>query len=366
MKKSTISLLVFVIVIAVSATFAWQWWQQQQTALAIDIASGNGRIEADQVDITTKYSGRVKNILVQEGDLVSPDQVLANMDTTELDAQFAQTKAQVAQAQAAVAEGAALIAQRQSELTLAELEFKRVAPLVKTGAISQSIADQKKTIKDTATAAYVAAKAHVNTLEQSVLVAEAALARVQTQIDEAILKSPVMGRVLYRLAQPNEVLGSGGKVLTIINLGEIYMEIFLPSAQAYLTPIGAQARIKLDIIDIAIPAVVSFVSPESQFTPKQVETQSERDKLMFRVKVRIPQALVLKHIEQVKTGVRGVAYIRLLPKKGETASPWPLFLQKLPDDISSDVMPSKGLSSNDIDSKAISAKKNSPAEKSNQ
>ena len=329
MKKSAISFLVLGIIIAVSATFAWQWWQQQQTILALDIASGNGRIEADQVDITTKYAGRVKNILVQEGDLVSPDQVLAKMDTTELDAQLAQTKAQVAQTQAAVAEGSALIAQRQSELTLAELELNRVDLLVKTGAISQSIADQKQTIKDTAKAAYTAAKAHVNTLEQSVLVAKTVVTRVQIQIDEALLKSPVMGRVLYRLAQPNEVLGSGGKVLTIINLGDIYMEVFLPSAQAYLTPIGAQARVKLDIIDIAIPAQVSFVSPESQFTPKQVETQSERDKLMFRVKVRIPQALVLSHIEQVKTGVRGVAYIRLSPKEGEMPSPWPDFLQNL-------------------------------------
>ena len=142
----------------------------------------------------------------------------------------------------------------------------------------------------------------------------------------------MMGRVLYRLAQPNEVLGSGGKVLTIINLGDIYMEIFLPSADAYLTSNGAEARIKLDILDIAIPAQVSFVSPESQFTPKQVETESERDKLMFRVKVRIPQALVLSHIDQVKTGVRGVAYIRLTSKQGEVPSSWPDFLQKLPND----------------------------------
>ncbi|WP_259367569.1 HlyD family secretion protein [Colwellia sp. MB02u-9] len=333
MKKPVIRLMAFSLIVIMIAAFSWQWWQSQQTLLPADIATGNGRIEADQIDITTKYAGRVKHILVQEGDLVTLDQVLANMDTTELDAQLAQTQAQVLQTRAAVVESSVLIAQRESELTLAELEFKRVAALVKTGAISQSLADQKQTIKATAIAVYNAAKAHVNTLEQSVLVAQAEVKRVQTQIDEAVLKSPAMGRVLYRLAQPNEVLGSGGKVLTIINLADIYMEVFLPSAQAYLTPIGAQARVKLDILDIAIPAQVSFVSPESQFTPKQVETQSERDKLMFRVKLRIPQALVLNHIEQVKTGVRGVAYIRLSATKGKQASAWPVFLQKLPDDI---------------------------------
>jgi HlyD family secretion protein len=332
MKKSTVNFLVFSITIAVIATFSWQWWQKQQAVLAVDIAAGNGRIEADQVDITTKYAGRVKTILVQEGDLVSTEQVLAIMDTTELDAELAQTQAQFAQSQATVAEGEALIVQRESELRLAELELARVISLVKTGAVSQSTADQKQTVKDTARAIYTAAKAHVNTLNHSVKVSEAAVERVQTQIDEAVLTTPVKGRVLYRLAQPNEVLGSGGKILTIINLGDVYMEIFLPSPQAYLTSIGTEARVKLDVIDIAIPAKVSFVSPEAQFTPKQVETQSERDKLMFRVKVRIPQALVLNHIDQVKTGVRGVAYIRLSHKEGETASPWPEFLQNLPNE----------------------------------
>jgi HlyD family secretion protein len=332
MKKSALSFLVLGIIIAAGGIFVWQWWQQQQTTLAIDIAAGNGRIEADQVDITTKYAGRVKNILVQEGDLVKPGQILANMDTIELDAQLAQAQAQLAQSQAAVAEGLALIIQRKSELKLAELELNRVALLVKKGAVSQSTTDQKRTVKEIAAAVLTAAKAHLNTLDQSVKAAEAVVKRIQTQIDEATLVAPMMGRVLYRLAQPNEVLGSGGKVLTIINLGDIYMEIFLPSADAYLTSIGAEARIKLDILDIAIPAQVSFVSPESQFTPKQVETESERDKLMFRVKVRIPQALVLSHIDQVKTGVRGVAYIRLTSKQGEVPSSWPDFLQKLPND----------------------------------
>jgi len=156
---------------------------------------------------------------------------------------------------------------------------------------------------------------------------------MQTKIDDSTLKSSVMGRVLYRLAHPEEVLGNGGKVLTLLDLANVYMEIFLSSAQAHHVAIGAQARIKLDILDFAIPATVSFVSPESQFTPKQVETQSERDKLMFRVKVRIPQELVLSHIEEVKTGVRGVAFIQIPTLPAGAPSPWPEFLQKLPPDL---------------------------------
>lgn len=336
MPKPPFKLVGIIIIISVIAIFSWQSWQQNHEQIPSDFASGNGRIEADQVDVTTKYAGRVKQLLVQEGDLVNVGQVLATMDTTTLDAELAQAQAQLAQTDAAVIEGEAVVKQRESELTLARIEYERVFALAQKGSISQSSADQKQTVFATANAALAAAKAHTNTLRQSVNAAQAAVTRIQTQIDDSTLTAPVMGRVLYRLAQPSEVFPSGGKVLTLINLGEIYMEVFLPSAQAYLTPIGSEARIKLDMLDFAVPAKVSFVSPISQFTPKQVETLDERDKLMFRVKVRVPNELVLSHINQVKTGVRGVAYIRLMPEQGSEPSPWPDFLSQLPPPITFD------------------------------
>lgn len=140
----------------------------------------------------------------------------------------------------------------------------------------------------------------------------------------------MLGRVLYRLAEPGEVLSAGGKVLTIVNLTDVYMEIYLPAADAHRVSIGSEARIKLDIVDFAVPAKVSFVSPELQFTPKQVETRSEREKLMFRVKVRVPSELIRKYIDRVKTGVRGVAYVRLNNPGAEPQPAWPEFLNKLP------------------------------------
>jgi HlyD family secretion protein len=333
MNKTTIRLIVISVIILAAGAFGWQWWQNQETSLPSDIVYGNGRIEADQVDITTKYAGRIKAVLAQEGDLVETGQTLAQMDTDELETELSKSQAQLAQTQAIVYEAEAQLEQQQSVLKLSEQELERALPLVKTGAMAQRVADQRQSARNTAIAAVSAAKAHLNTQKKSVQVAHAAVKQIQTIIDDSTLKTPIMGRVLYRLAQPGEVVGNGGKVLTLLDLGEVYMEVFLPSSQAHRVAIGAEARIKLDIIDLTIPAVVSFVSPESQFTPKQVETQSERDKLMFRVKVRIPQKLVLDHIEQVKTGVRGVAYIRRSTKGSEQASPWPEFLQNLPAEV---------------------------------
>jgi HlyD family secretion protein len=130
--------------------------------------------------------------------------------------------------------------------------------------------------------------------------------------------------VLYRLAEPGEVLGPGGKALTIVNLDDVYMEIFLPSEQAAALKSGADARITVDYEpNAAAAAYVSFVSPEAQFTPKQVETKSEREKLMFRVKIQIPPDLVTHYIERIKTGVRGVGYVKVSP-----AATWPQWLEK--------------------------------------
>ena len=146
------------------------------------------------------------------------------------------------------------------------------------------------------------------------------VAQYATQIDDATLYAPTLGRILYRLAQPGEVLGGGGKVITLLDLSQVYMEMFLPANEAMRTGLGAEARIKLDSLPYAIPAIVSFVSPEAQFTPKQVETRDEREKLMFRVKVRLPKELVEAYIDQVKTGLRGVAFIRLA---GAEELAWP-------------------------------------------
>src|SRR6478752_246667 len=132
-------------------------------------------------------------------------------------------------------------------------------------------------------------------------VALANVAQIQSEIDDATLTSPVLGRVLYRLAEPGEVLAAGGKALTVVNLEDVYMEIFLPSEQAAALKIGAEARMVVDYApDRAAAGYVSFVSPEAQFTPKEVETRSERDKLMFRVKIQLPKDLASRYVERLK------------------------------------------------------------------
>ncbi len=315
--------------VATAIIAAGSWWVGR-SPIPDGLAWGNGRIEAEEADVAPQYPGRVAEILAQEGDLVEKGQALARMDTEELEAALREAKAQAREAGEHRHAATALIEQRESECALAESEYRRSATLFKEKVEPESRVDVKQSQLRSAHAACDVAKAQRLDAEAGIEAANARVERIQTQIDDAVLESPVRGRVLYRLARLGEVLPAGGKVFTLVDLADVYMEIFVPSQQATRVPIGADARVVLDALpEYVIPATVSFVSPDAQFTPRQVETPNERDKLMFRVKVRIPTQFVETHVGIVKTGIRGVAYVQL----GPDPTPWPAFLEaRLPPD----------------------------------
>lgn len=306
-KKTLVGLSVLAVILIVLALQSLQ-----KPVLPDGIASGNGRLEGTQVDITTKLPGRLSEVTVKEGDDVEAAQVLARMEVRELEAELHQAQAQVTQAQKQRIAAAAVITQRKSEVTLAEKNLARSRELYENQNIPIEQLQRSETAVQTARAAQSAAEAELALADAAIDAAQARVESVRTRIDDSTLKTPLAGRVLYRLAEPGEVLPAGGKVFTVLDLTDAYMTIFLPTQQAGRLRIGDEARIVFDAIpEYVIPATVSFVSPEAQFTPKEVETHTEREKLMFRVKVRIAPALLAKHSTIMKTGVPGVAYVRL-------------------------------------------------------
>lgn len=309
--------------IAVAAAIAvggYFFWQAQQDDGPPDFATGNGRVEANLVDVATEITGRVAEVLSVEGDLVARGDILARIKTDTLEAQFARAEADVASAESQAKQAAAMIDQRQADLTFAEKELTRAAELFDRGFGTEEELDRRRSARDAASAGLAAARASLNAARRQADAARAQQREIATRIDDADIPAPVTGRVLYRLAEPGEVLASGSRVVTLVDLSRIYMEIYLPTAQAARVAIGAEARIALDGVDLVIPAQVSFVSPEAQFTPEHVETQDVRADLMFRVRLRVPQDLIERNIDYVKTGMRGVGHIRLA---GSEDVPWP-------------------------------------------
>jgi HlyD family secretion protein len=355
------------------------WRQLKPSGLPEGFAVGNGRIEATEIDIATKAAGRIKEILVNDGDVIEAGQVVARMDTQTLEAELRQAQAQVRQAQharttaaavvaqrehakatavgvvtqreSAKAAAAAVVSQRESELALAEKELTRSQQLAIKGLISLQQLDVDYTKYKSATAALHAAKAQLVEAQSTMAAAqsqvaeaqsamavaqsqvaeaqsamEAALAtteRLQADIEDSVLKTPRSGRVQYRVAQPGEVLSAGGKILTLLDLSDVYMTFFLPETLAGRVAIGAETRVVLDAApQYVFPARVSFVASVAQFTPKTVETTTERQKLVFRVKAQGDPEMLKRYGARVKTGLPGVATVRLDP-----AAAWPAHLQ---------------------------------------
>jgi HlyD family secretion protein len=346
-------LLIAAIVLGTAAYFGWQHFQPAE--LPEGFVSSNGRIEATEIDISAKIAGRLVEEFANEGDLVTAHQVLARIDTDALDAQLREAQADLHRAKNAVetahsgvsqresekAATEAVVLQREAELDLAQQNYSRSEKLVAKAAISKEDFDthraqlysakaavsRAKADVAAATAAIITAKSQVIESQSAVSAAEAKIERLQADINDCTLKAPRDGRVQFRVAQPGEVLPSGGKVLNMVDLADVYMTFFLPTEWAGRVPMGAEVRIVLDSApQFVIPAKVTFVADVAQFTPKTVETAEERQKLTFRIKAHIPPDLLKKYVRDVKTGLPGVAYVQLDP-----AADWPAHLEvKLP------------------------------------
>ncbi len=301
----------------------WYWWKYHQAALPNGIVWGNGRVEADDIDITPKYAGRVATLLVDEGDLVKAGQVVARMDTRDTEAQLAQSEAQMKLVARYYEEASATLVQLKTQQKLAQQEFDRTQALVQRGFATFQLLDQRRQALDGANAAVKAATAKIAEAEEAVAATTHNVAYYKIVIADGTLVAPRDARVQYRLVNTGEVVGAGAKIFTLLDLSKVYMTVFLPTEEAGKIALGSEGRIVLDALPgVVVPGHVTFVSATSQFTPKMVETRSERDKLMFRVKVQIDPELVAHHLSEVRTGLPGVAYVKFDPKVA-----WPPQLQ---------------------------------------
>ena len=331
------------VVIGTLVLLGWYAWSEHANQGPGDgFIVGNGRIEATEIDIATKLPGRVNEVLVSEGDFVSSGQVLARMQVDTLTAQHeealagyreaefavAAARAQIALRESDVAAMEAVVLQREAELYSAQRRMQRTEKLSVDGAVSRQERDDDRARARSAEAGVAAAKAQVLAAQAAVEAAkaqqtgaesrvgavQASINRINADLADSELKSPRDGRVQVRVAQPGEVLGAGGRVLNLLDLSDVYMTFFVPEAAAGRVALGSEVRLILDAApDYVVPARVSFIASQAQFTPKTVETASEREKLMFRVRAQLPPQLLQRYLDQVKTGVPGVAWLKLDP-----------------------------------------------------
>jgi HlyD family secretion protein len=320
--------IVLALLLIGAGSAGYVFWQQRQAEAALTgFAVANGRIEVERVAVATKYSGRVAEIRVNEGDFVTAGSVVAEMDVAELLAELAEARANERQAQEGIGKAEADIGIRQADLKLAEIELERATTLQKKNAGPAAEVDRKRAQRDVAIASLKGSLATVEDTKAAANAAAARVTRLEAVIADMTLKAPTDGRVEYRLVKAGEVLAAGGQVATLLDLADVHMVVFFPTAVAGRVGVGAEARIVLDAApEYVIPAKISFVAAEAQFTPKFVETKTERDKLTYRIKVEIGQDILATYRDYVKAGLTGNAYLQVDPQAA-----WPDYLAvKLP------------------------------------
>jgi HlyD family secretion protein len=305
---------------------AGYWWLQRGTGLPPGIAWGNGRLEADEIDIDTKFAGRIAKLYADEGDVLKPGQVVAVMDTRDLQAQLKQYRQLVRQDRRLLEQAKANYVSQQAVVKYDNQEVERSTYLVPKGFATQETLDQQRQALNSATATLNADAAAIDAAEHAMAAAMHQVQYYKVDIADNSLVAPKEGPIEYRVANVGEVLPAGGKVFTMLDASYVYMDIYLPTAEAGRVRIGSDARIVLDAYPHhVIPAKVVFVASQAQFTPKTVETKDERDKLMFRIRVRVDPQRLAGRAAIVRSGLPGVAYVRTDP-----AVAWPPSLHASP------------------------------------
>jgi HlyD family secretion protein len=307
LKKSA---AILVLVLLAGALVFYLYTNKDKNAIPKGFVMGNGRLEATEVDVAAKLAGRLTEVLAKEGDLCNKNQIVARIDTSTLQAQLKQAEAEVKQAKQARETGLSRMESIRLKLVLAVKELDRSNKLFAKGIFTQQQLDRDQTVKQSYEAEYAAAKSSITEADNAVESALAQTEILKSEINDCVLKSPIKGPVLSRLAEPGEVMPNGGKVLTILDPTDIHMNVYLSEQYAGVIPLGGDARVVLDAIpDKQFPATVAYVSEKAQFTPKEVEATEEREKLVFRVKVSLQEF----DDPRLKPGMPGVAYIRLNP-----------------------------------------------------
>jgi HlyD family secretion protein len=307
-----------VLLLAIAGTGYW-WWLRSRPLLPPGFAWGNGRLEADQADIDTKFAGRILKLYVDEGDLVKAGQVVAVMDTRDLQAELKQYEQLVQQNQRTLEQARANRVSQEAVVKLARQELARTASLVTKGFATVELLDQQTQQLNSAIATLNADDAAIEAVQHALNAATHQVEYYAVEIADNQLFAPKDGPIEYRVANVGEVLPAGGKVFTMLDASYVYMDIYLPTAEAGRIRIGSDARIVLDAYpNHVIPARVVFVASQAQFTPKAVETRDERDKLMFRIRMRIDPRRLEGRAAMVRTGLPGAGYVRT-----DLSATWP-------------------------------------------
>ncbi|HQQ63721.1 MAG TPA: HlyD family efflux transporter periplasmic adaptor subunit [Pseudomonadales bacterium] len=310
--------IILIGVAAGAAAFGYTQWQKSN---GNTVYRSNGRLEARQSHIASRLPGTVARLSVQEGDHVQQGQLLAELDSRPLQAEIVRADAAIQQARDQSTLARAQLAQHESECDYARNQLGRIQSLSRKQYVSLEQLDNTHMRAESCDAVINASKAQIAAAESALKVAEAGSARLHVDLDDMKINAPFSGYILYRLVEAGEIIPPGGRLFTLVSDTDIYLTVFLPAEVSGKLALGDAVALKIDAKpEVSVPAIVSLLAPEAQFTPKTVETSSERSKLMFRTRLNVDPAF-LQQNTWLKSGMPGEVVLQLgASRKSDSAA----------------------------------------------
>jgi HlyD family secretion protein len=331
MRRKIIIGTVIIAVLAAAAFFVMRRRPAETAALKV-----SGTIEVTTVELSFKVGGRLAQRLVDEGEMVTPGQLVARLEDDELKEDKNARMAEKRAAQAALADLQA--GSRREEIAQAEAVLARMTAdserlkkdairseaLFKRDVVPQKDLDAARAGRDASAAAVREAEQHLKLLQigprpdavrqakSHVEAAEAGLALTETRLSQSMLTAPLAGLVLAKHAEQGEMLAVGAPVITIGKMDDVWLRAYIPEAEMGRVKVGQRARVTVDTWPgRPFEGTVSFISPEAEFTPKNVQTEKERVKLVYRIKITLANPMM-----ELKPGMPADAVIETGDRKG--------------------------------------------------
>ena len=308
------ALLLLGLAIAVGAA-GYGFWDHFEATAPIGVISGAGRIEASEFDIATKVPGRVSDLLVDEGVVVTADQVLAHIDTTDLEALLERDETRLHDLQKAIEKALPQMTRTRARLENEKQHFEQTSGLPRKGRSTSKSLDQQRRAMNRAGADLIVTKAKFDETEAKLDAAKRVVERDRIDIADGAILAPRAGRILHRIVNIGDPLPLGAKVFTMFDTASLHMDVYLAAAEAAKLEVGMGASIVLDTTPkLSIPATVSSLGIEARMTPPQIANKGPGDTPLVRVRLHVDDARLEADTASVRTGSPGVAYIRLDPK----------------------------------------------------
>ncbi|MGQ9560389.1 MAG: HlyD family secretion protein [Candidatus Oleimicrobiaceae bacterium] len=250
---------------------------------------GSGSLEARQVTVAAKLAGQLMGFFVDEGDTVCAGDVIAAVDSSKLVLQRAQLVAAQRELSHNLANARRTVELASEQYENARRQYERVRALAERGSAPQQQLDNAQIAHAAARTQLEAAKNALAALEERGKQLQAQMELLDTQVRDAAVRAPLAGVVVAKYAESGEMVAPGSPLVTIADLRELWVKVYLPEPELGKVSLGVQVAVRADAFPAEVfPGRISWVSPKAEFTPKNVQTRSARSELVYAVKVVVP------------------------------------------------------------------------------